>query len=95
MEVGTNESRFGAHFDSFAMAVSLRPTVTAASRRSAAARLPERRVREDRSLPPEILLLGARHNHDVKCLALGQAARLVPHRRRASVQAPGPARVSE
>jgi len=43
-------------------AVSVRPTVTAASRKSAAARLPERRVRDESTLPPEILLLGARHN---------------------------------
>jgi hypothetical protein len=40
-----------------ASAVAVRPTVTAASRTRAAARLPERRVR-DESLPPEILLLG-------------------------------------
>ncbi len=38
-----------------------------------------RRVREDSTLPPEILLLGARHSQDVKCLALGQADRFVPH----------------
>jgi hypothetical protein len=46
-------------------AVSVRPTVTAASRNSDAARLPERRVREDRTFPPEILLLGA--SQEVKC----------------------------
>src|SRR3954471_11318090 len=55
------------------------PTAAAASRSSAAARLPERRVRADSTLPPEILLWGARLSHDVKCLALGHAARLVPH----------------
>src|SRR3954464_1609151 len=53
--------------------------VTAASRSAAAARLLERRVRDDRTLPPEILLLGARLSHDVKCLAVGQAERAVPH----------------
>jgi hypothetical protein len=59
--------------------VSVRPTVVAASRSSAAARLPDRRVRADSTLPPEILLLGARQSHDVKCLALGHAERSVPH----------------
>src|SRR4051795_8699768 len=49
------------------------------SRSSAAARLPERRVRADSTLPPEILLWGARLSQEVKCLALGHAARLVPH----------------
>ena len=39
--------------------MSVRPTVTAASLRSAAARLPEQRVRDESTLPPEILLLGA------------------------------------
>ena len=48
-------------------------------RPDAAALLEERRVRDDRSLPPDILLPGARHNHDVKCLAVGQALRSVPH----------------
>src|SRR3954469_14250389 len=42
------------------------PTAAAASRSSAAARLPERRVRADSTLPPEILLWGARLSHDVK-----------------------------
>src|SRR4028119_389105 len=60
-------------------AVSVRPTATAASRSRAAARLFERRVLAESTLPPEILLLGARHSHEVKCLALGQAERLVPH----------------
>jgi len=46
---------------------------TAASRKRAAERLPERRVRDENTLPPEILLLGARHGHEVKCFALGQA----------------------
>src|SRR3569833_3693665 len=59
-------------------AVSVRPTATAASRSRAAARLFERRVLLESTLPPEILLLGARHSHEVKCLALGQAVRLVP-----------------
>ena len=59
--------------------MSLRPTVVAASRSSAAARLADRRVRDDRILPPEILLPGARQSHEVKCLALGQAVRSVPH----------------
>ena len=37
----------------------MRPTVTVASRSSAAARLPERRGRLERILPPDILLAGA------------------------------------
>lgn len=60
-------------------AVSLRPIVTAARRRSAVARLEDRRVREDSSLPPDILLPGLRQSHDVKCFALFQARRSVPH----------------
>ena len=59
--------------------MSVRPIVTAASLRSAAARLPERRVRDESTLPPEILLLGARQRHQVKCFALGQAGRSSPH----------------
>ena len=50
--------------------------VVAASRRSAAARLDDLRVREESTLPPEILLPGARHSQDVKCLAVGHALRL-------------------
>src|ERR1700712_4631662 len=53
--------------------------VVAARRNKAAARLDDRRVFDESSLPPDILLPGARHNHDVKCLALGHAARSVPH----------------
>src|SRR4030081_460652 len=53
--------------------------VVAASRNSAAARLDDLRVREDSTLPPEILLPGARHSQEVKCLALGHAFRSVPH----------------
>src|SRR3954451_22948272 len=30
-------------------------------------------------MPPEMLLLGAKQSHDVKCLALGHAERSVPH----------------
>ena len=45
----------------------------------AAALLPDRRVRVESTLPPEILLAGARHSQDVKCLAFGQAERSVPH----------------
>lgn len=51
----------------------------AASRNSAAARLDDLRVREDSTLPPEILLPGARQSQEVKCLALGPAFRSVPH----------------
>src|SRR5438270_12899465 len=51
----------------------------AASRNSAAARLDDLRVREESTLPPEILLPGARHSQEVKCLALGHAFRSVPH----------------
>ncbi len=59
--------------------MSVRPIVTAASLRSAADRLPERRVRDESTLPPEILLLGARQSQEVKCSALGQAERSSPH----------------
>ena len=59
--------------------MSLRPTVVAANRNSAAARLEDLRVREDSTLPPEILLPGARQSQEVKCLALGHALRSVPH----------------
>src|SRR4249920_1311989 len=47
-------------------AVSVRPTVTAASRNSDAARLLLRRVAEDRIFPPEILLRGANESQEVK-----------------------------
>ena len=36
-------------------------------------------MREESTLPPEILLPGARHSQDVKCLAVGHAFRSVPH----------------
>src|SRR3981189_571330 len=51
----------------------------AASRNSAAARLEDLRVREESTLPPEILLPGARHSQEVKCLAVGHALKSVPH----------------
>src|SRR5208337_77669 len=57
----------------------VRPTVTAASLSRAAALLPDRRVRVESTLPPEILLAGARHSQEVKCLAFGQAERSMPH----------------
>src|SRR5260370_37825609 len=53
--------------------------VVAPSRNSAAARLNDLRVREESTLPPEILLPGARHSQEVKCLAFGHAFRSVPH----------------
>src|SRR5712672_4788969 len=53
--------------------------VVAASRNNAAARLDDLRVREESTLPPEILLPGARHSHEVQCLAVGHALRSVPH----------------
>jgi hypothetical protein len=53
--------------------------VVAASRNSAAARLEDLRVREESILPPEILLPGARHSQEVKCLAVGHALKSVPH----------------
>jgi len=59
--------------------VSVRPTVTAASRMTAAARLPERFVRDDGTLPPEILWFGARPSQEVKCLVLSQTERLSSH----------------
>jgi conjugal transfer pilus assembly protein TraK len=42
-------------------------------------RLFERRVRAESTLPPEMLLPGERHSQEVKCLAVGQADRSVPH----------------
>src|ERR1700733_4064647 len=51
----------------------------AVNRNSAAARLDGLRVREESTLPPEILLPGARHSQEVKCLAVGHALRSVPH----------------
>jgi hypothetical protein len=53
--------------------------VTAARRSAAAALLDERRVFEDRNFPPDILLPGARHNHDVKCFTVGHRDMSVPH----------------
>src|SRR5436305_14261054 len=53
--------------------------VVAANRNNAAARLDDLRVREESTLPPEILLPGARHSQEVKCLALGHALKSVPH----------------
>ena len=55
------------------------PTVTAARRSRAVARVEVRRVRAERSLPPEILFPGDRHSQETKCLAVGQAERSVPH----------------
>lgn len=52
-------------------AVSLQPIVVAANRKSAAARLDERRVFEENKLPPDILLPSARHSHEVKLFELG------------------------
>src|ERR1019366_8056428 len=60
-------------------AVSVRPMVTAANRRSDAARLPDRLVLDDKTLPPDILLLGAKQSQEVKCFALGHAERSSPH----------------
>jgi len=34
---------------------------------------------DESTLPPEILLLGAKHSQEVKCFALGQAERSSPH----------------
>src|SRR5260370_38351621 len=53
--------------------------VVAPSRNSAAARLNDLRVREESTLPPEILLPGAKHSQELKCLAVGHALRSVPH----------------
>ena len=53
--------------------------VVAASRNRAAARLDDLRVREESTLPPEILFPGARHSQEAKCLAVGHAVRFVPH----------------
>src|ERR1700683_460883 len=53
--------------------------LVAANRNSAAARLDDLRGRDESTLPPEILLPGAKHSHEVKCLAVGHALRSVPH----------------
>ena len=58
--------------------------VTAASRKSDAARLPDRLVRDDKTLPPDILLPGARQSQEVICFALG-------HERREQSRQAGPA----
>ena len=42
-------------------------------------RPPDRRVRDESILPPEILLLGASPSQEVKCFALGQEERSSPH----------------
>lgn len=52
---------------------------TVANRKSDAARLPVRLVRDDKTLPPDILLLGARQSLELKCFALGHAERSSPH----------------
>src|SRR3954452_15034894 len=66
--------------------------LTAATRRSAAARLEERRVFELSTRPPEILLPGARQSHDAKCLAVGHFVMSSPHSatRRSVVYGPIP-----
>lgn len=46
--------------------------MVAAKRSKAAARFRVRRVRDDSTLPPEILLPGDSANQEVKCLAVGQ-----------------------
>ena len=55
------------------------PTVTAARRSRAVARFEVRRVRAERSLPPEIWFPGDRHRQETTCWAVGQAERSVPH----------------
>jgi len=51
----------------------------AASLSNAAARLELGRVLDERILPPEILFPSARHNHEVKCLAVGHFDISVQH----------------
>ena len=36
-------------------------------------------MRDESTLPPEILLLGTKQSHEVKCFPLGQAERSSPH----------------
>lgn len=60
-------------------AESLRPIVTTANLSRAEARLDDRRVRGESTFPPDILLPGAKHSKDVKCLALGHARTSAPH----------------
>ena len=59
-------------------------------RAGAAAQLEDLRVLEESTLPPEILLPGARHSQDVKCLAVGHAFRSMRTHKRASMQVTGP-----
>jgi hypothetical protein len=44
--------------------------VVADSRKAADTRLDERRVFDDNTFPPDILLPGDKHNQEVKCFAL-------------------------
>jgi len=53
--------------------------VTAASRKCTATGLLDLRVLDDSTLPPLILQPGDSDNQDVKCLAVGQRPRSVPH----------------
>src|SRR6202453_4639707 len=53
--------------------------LVAANRNNAAARLDDLREREESTLPPEVLLPGASHSQEVKCLGVGHALRSVPH----------------
>jgi hypothetical protein len=53
--------------------------LTAAIRRSAAARFADRRVFELSGRPPEILFPGAKVSQDVKCLTVGHFLMSSPH----------------
>jgi hypothetical protein len=60
-------------------ALSLFPIAGTASRNCAAARLDDLGVLDERIFPPGILLPGARHSHEVKCLEVGQRGKSVQH----------------
>ena len=66
--------------------------LTAAMRSKTAARLEERLVLELSKRPPEILLPGARLNHEVKCLAEAHLRISSPHSatKRSTVYGPNP-----
>lgn len=75
---GFSEAFQNLHFKNTPSAVSVFPIVVVASR-NAAARLEERRVLLDSTLPPDILLPNAKQSQKVKCLPLGQRVMSLPH----------------
>ena len=60
-------------------AVCVWPTFIADNRKIAAARFAERRVLVFSTLPPDILLPGAKVSQDVKCFSVGHRRMSIPH----------------